>query len=123
MIIDASRLLPKNARYLDGKRHVKVVPVKLSRPQNNLRKKHVHCHFAMASVKPARELASLLLDHGYPIGEKHKLIPSVYAACEKNKDSSIGYNGQTYRAIGSRKHDKSSAASHVEDFRTLLPLE
>ena len=33
--------------------------MKLSRPQNNLRKKHVDSHFAMASVKHARELASL----------------------------------------------------------------
>ena len=31
----------------------------LSRSQNNLRKKHVNSHFAMASVKHARELASL----------------------------------------------------------------
>ena len=43
----------------DGKRHVKVVPVKLSRLQSNLRKKHVDSHFAMASVKRARELVSL----------------------------------------------------------------
>ena len=38
---------------------MKFVPVKLSRPQSNLRKKHVDSHFAMASVKHARELASL----------------------------------------------------------------
>ena len=34
-------------------------------------------------------------DHDFPFGEKHKLIPSVYAACEKNKDGSIDYNGPT----------------------------
>ena len=51
------------------------------------------------------------------------LIPSVYAACEKNKDGSIGYNGPTYIAIRSGKHDKSSAASHIEDFQTLLSLD
>ena len=55
-------LLQKNARHRDGKWHVKVVPVKLSRSQNNLRKKHVDCHFAMASVKHAREWASLFSD-------------------------------------------------------------
>ena len=92
----------------------------------------------MASVKHARELASLfsdenlfflsaddkarvslglpvskrqttilmhleyrvkLPDHDFPIGGKHNLIPSVYSACEKNKDGSAGYNGPTYRAI------------------------
>ena len=123
-------LHPKNTRHRDGKRHVKVVPVKLSRPQNNLRKKHTDCHFAMASLKHARELASLFLDenvfflsaddfpflsaksrmslglptskkqtailkhfeysvklpdHDLLIGEKHKLIPSVYAACKKRR--------------------------------------
>ena len=136
--------------------------MKLSRPQNTLRKRHVDCHFAVASVKHARELASLFSDENvfflsaddkarvplglpvskkqtailmhlehkvklpdldFPIGEKHKLIPSVYAACEKNKDGSIGYNGPTYIAIRSGKHDKSSAASHIEDFRTLLSLD
>ena len=56
------RLLPKDVRHCDGKRRVKVVPVKLYRPQNNLRKKYVDCHFAIASVKHARELASLFLD-------------------------------------------------------------
>ena len=131
-------MFPKNARHHDTKRHVKVVPVKLSPPQNNIRKKHIDCHFSIASVKHARELASLfsdenvfflsaddkarvsvglpvskrqttilmhleyrvkLLDHDFPIGGKHKLIPSVYAACEKNKDGSTGYNGPTYIAI------------------------
>ena len=41
----------------------------------------------------------------------------------KNKDGSIGYNGSTYIAIRSGKHDKSSAASHIEDFQTLLSLD
>ena len=41
---------------------VKVFPVKLSQPENNFRKKHVDCYFAMASVKHLRELASLFSD-------------------------------------------------------------
>ena len=64
-----------------------------------------------------------LPDHDFPIGEKHKVIPSVYAACEKNQDGSIGYNEPTYIAIRSGKHGKSSAASHIEDFRALLSLD
>ena len=156
------RLLPKNARHRDAKRHVKVVPAKLSRPQNNLRIKHVDCNFTMASVKHARELESLFLDknvfflsaddkarvplglpvskeqtailmhveyrvklpdHDFPISEKHKLIRSFYAACEKNKACSIGYNWPTYITIRSGKHDKSSATSHIEDFGALPSLD
>ena len=64
-----------------------------------------------------------LPDHDFPIGGKHKLIPSVCAACEKNKDGSIGYNGPTYIAIQCGKHDKSFAASHIEDFRALVSLD
>ena len=156
------RLLPKNARHRHGKWHLKVVSVKLSRPQNILRKKHVDCHFAMASVKHEKELSSLFSDENvfsflrairqkcllvfwcqkskprfwctssiqlkypdrdFPVGEKHRLFPSVYAACGKSKYGSIGYNGRTYVAIWSEKHDKSSAASHIEDFWALLSLD
>ena len=54
------------------------------------------------------------------IEEKYMLIPSVYAACEKNKDGSVGCNRPTYIDIRSGKHDKSSAALHIEDFWALL---
>ena len=156
------RLLPKNAQHRDGKRHVKTVPVKLSRHQSNLRKKHMDSHFAMASVKHAREFASLfskenvfflsqddkarvplgllvskkqtailmhleykvsLPDHDFPIGGSPKLIPSVYASCLQKEDQSIGYSGPTFTAIRSGKHDKSCAASHMEDFRSLIQAE
>lgn len=53
------RLVPANARHLDGKHHVNTVPVKLARPQSNWRKHHVYAHFAMAVVKNARELAHM----------------------------------------------------------------
>ena len=42
---------------------------------------------------------------------------------KKSKDGSIGYNGLTYIAVRSEKQDKSSAASHIEDFRALLSLD
>ena len=57
------RLLPAHARHEDVKRHVHIVPVKLCRPQNDLQEKHIDGHFGMASVKFARELASLFGDH------------------------------------------------------------
>ena len=52
------RLLLRNSRQKDGKLYVKVLPVKLSRPQSNLRKKHLDSYFAMVSVKHTRELSS-----------------------------------------------------------------
>ena len=54
--------MPANTRHKDGKRHVRIVPVKLCRPQNNQRKPHIDAHFAMASVKYARDLAELFSD-------------------------------------------------------------
>ena len=57
------RLLPASMRHKDGKRHVHTIPVKLQRPQNDLRKKHPDGHFAMASVMFTRELANLFGDN------------------------------------------------------------
>ena len=54
--------MPANTRHKDGKRHVRIGPVKLCRPQNNQRKPHIDAHFAMASVKYARDLAELFSD-------------------------------------------------------------
>ena len=56
-------LLPANMRHKDGKMHVHTVPVKLQRPQNDLRKKHLDGYFAMASVMFTRELADLFSDN------------------------------------------------------------
>ena len=49
--------------HKDGKRHVHTVPMKLQRPQNDLRKKHPDGHLAMVSVMFTRELANLFGDH------------------------------------------------------------
>ena len=53
-------------------------------------------------------------DHDFPLGERHKLIPSVYASCLM-KESEISFSGPTYIAIRSAKHDSSTAASHQYD--------
>ena len=155
------RLFPANMRHKDGKRHVHTVPVKLQRPQNDLRKKHPDGHFAMASVMFTREFANFfgdnhviflsqddkarlplglpiskrqtailmylehkvtLPDHDFPIGEKHKLIPFVYAACLR-KDREVSCNGPTFISIRSRKHDKSCVETHSDDFERILQLE
>ena len=155
------RLLPANMRHKDGKRHVHTVPVKLQRPQNDLRKKHPDGHYAIASIIFTRELANLfgdnhafflsqddkarvllglpiskkqtailmhleykvmLPDHDFLIGEKYKLIPSVYAACLE-KDVEVCYNGPTFISIRSGKHDKSCAETHSDNFERILQLK
>lgn len=62
-----------------------------------------------------------LPDHDFPIGEKHKLIPSVYAACNV-KDEKVTFSGPTYIAIRSARHDKSTAKTHQFDFDKLTNL-
>ena len=62
-----------------------------------------------------------LPDHNFPILKQQKLIHCVYATCNRQKnDLTISYNGPTYIAIRSGKHDKSSAVSHHEDVQKPL---
>jgi len=63
-----------------------------------------------------------LPDHDFVVASRHKLIPSVYAACHI-KDENVGYSGPTYIAIRSGKHDSSTAATHGFDFETLTGLK
>ena len=69
-----------------------------------------------------------LPDHDFVKATKHKLTPSVYAACKIRSTSSktapeISYSGPTYIAIRSGKHDSSTAYSHGRDFDYALELE
>ena len=50
--------MPANIHHKDGKRYVHTVPVRLCRPKKQ-RKPHTDAHFAMASVKYARDVAEL----------------------------------------------------------------
>ena len=66
-----------------------------------------------------------LPDHDFVKATKHKLTPSVYAACKIKRPSSradpeITYSGPTYIAIRSGKHDSSTAYTHGRDFDHLL---
>ena len=76
-----------------------------------------------------------LPNHDFPIGEKHKPIPTVYAACLKNDDE-VSYNDPTFISIRSGKHDKSCARklipmilkefraeTHFDDFERILHFE
>lgn len=64
-------------------------------------------------------------DHDFLIGERHKLIPSVYAGiCIKPNSMGdphdVTYSGPTFIAIRSGKHAQSTAATHAYDIHTLL---
>ena len=52
------RLLPRDARTVQGKKHVKTVNVRLVKPQNDLRKKHPDRMFGKESCKAVDELVT-----------------------------------------------------------------
>lgn len=69
-----------------------------------------------------------LPDHDFVKAPKHKLIPSVYAACHvkspsSKKDPEITYSGPMYISIRSLKHESSTAYTHGSDFDTILSLD
>ena len=53
------RLLPHRASSIDGRRHVHTVPVRLRRAQNDEHGKHEDGHFATATIRYIRDLASI----------------------------------------------------------------
>ncbi|CAF4327668.1 unnamed protein product, partial [Rotaria magnacalcarata] len=53
------RLLPHRAKSIDGRRHVNTVPVRLRRAQNDEHGKHADGHFATATIRYAKDLASV----------------------------------------------------------------
>ncbi len=54
------RLLPRNSKTLEGKRHVKTAPAKLVRATTDMHKSHPDQYFCIASVHSVEILASLL---------------------------------------------------------------
>ena len=60
-----------------------------------------------------------LPDHTFVVASKHKLIPSVYASREINKDG-LSYSGPTHASIRSLKHDKADAFSCMQDVDHIL---
>ena len=55
------RLVSRNVRTIEGKRHVNVATVKLSRPDNSLHKNHVATKFAGTSIRYLGETAGFLV--------------------------------------------------------------
>lgn len=56
-------MLPRNSATSEGKRHIKTVPVKLIRAQNDAHAKHIDGQFYAESIHRLEELASLLGPH------------------------------------------------------------
>ncbi|KAJ8686037.1 hypothetical protein QAD02_021830 [Eretmocerus hayati] len=57
------RVLPRNSLSREGKRHVKTVPIKFSKAQNNSTKWHQDALFCTASIRSLESLASMLGPH------------------------------------------------------------
>ena len=79
--------MPANTRHKDGKRHVQTVPEKFRRPQNNQRKAHINAHFAMASVKYARDFAEFFSDeHVFFLSKDDKARVPIGLPVSKKQD-------------------------------------
>ncbi|KAF2903675.1 hypothetical protein ILUMI_02498, partial [Ignelater luminosus] len=59
-IADLTLKIKKLQDFVNGRRHVNTVPVKLIRPSNSLRKEHEDTHFCAGQIKHIRDLAELL---------------------------------------------------------------
>ena len=64
----------------------------------------------------------MLPDHDFRIGEKHKLVLSVYAAFLAKEDE-IGFNWPTLISVRRGKHDKSCPETYSNDFESILQMK
>ena len=79
------RLEPKNYSNNQGKKHLKTVPVRLVRPQNNLRKGHSDRAFASESFKAVDKIAAHLGPHAclYVSRDDKSSVPLGVIAAKK----------------------------------------
>ena len=61
-----------------------------------------------------------LPDHNFVVGERHKIIPSVYGICNILPSGKVSYSGETFIRLRSGKHDTSSAFPHAYDMKKLF---
>ena len=66
-----------------------------------------------------------LSDHDFVVAPSHKLIPSVIAGIDINKDTkeAVTYSGPTYVALRSAKHSSSTAFAHLHDMKRIHELD
>ena len=53
------RLLPRRQDTIEGKRHIRNVPIKIRRAKNNLRKKHADANFTFANKEYLKNIATM----------------------------------------------------------------
>ena len=63
-------LIPRRSDTIEGKRHVRTVPVKIRKAQNTLRNKHEDANFCFATKQYMKDIASLF-------GAKNVILLSV----------------------------------------------
>ena len=61
-----------------------------------------------------------LPDHNFVVGERHKIIPSVYGVCNILPSGKVSYSGDTFIRLRSGKHDSSTAFTHAYDLKKLF---
>ena len=67
------RLLPHRSSNLEGQKHIRTVPVRLAKPENNDHKAHQDTAFAKQSIDHLEELAGLLgPSHVFYLGQDDK---------------------------------------------------
>ena len=76
-------------------------------------------NYLLAMLLLQNKLESFLM---FAVKCKHKITPSVDAACEikpptSRRDSEVTYSGPTYIVIGSGKHYSSTASTHDAKFK------
>ena len=55
-----TRFIPRNSNTLEGKRHIKTVPVKLIKAQNDQHRRHTDTEFCTATINSLEEVAAVL---------------------------------------------------------------
>ena len=125
------RLLPCSQTSIQGRKHVSTLPVKLVRPQNDLRRKHPDRMFCSESSKAADAIAKYLGPKAclYISQDDKSSVPLGRTAAKVqapilmfDEENGVGYCGETYVAIRSSKHNNSSAFSHQQDLRRMKDL-
>ena len=53
------RLIPRNVRTIEGKKHVRTAPVKLLRSQNSKHNSHIGAMFARSTIRHLEEIAGI----------------------------------------------------------------
>ncbi|XP_015121481.1 uncharacterized protein LOC107044195 [Diachasma alloeum] len=104
------RLIPRRADFREGKRHIKTVPVKLTRSCNETHQKHMDGKFAAATIHHSEDLASVLgPSEVFFISQDDKAPVPIRITAAKNQTPLLMY--MEYR-VTLPDHDWVVAPSH-----------